>query len=103
VPRPDTALHTPFGSSVPPALPWAEFRARFGAGSPLLALLSPAERDVTMQVRLGLSNKEIADVLGKSTATVKAQVASILRKLETPTRGRLIAWLHVPRAERTVS
>jgi two-component system nitrate/nitrite response regulator NarL len=57
-------------------------------------MLSPAERQVIMQVRLGLSNKEIADVLGKSPATVKAQVASILRKLEVPTRCRLIAWLH---------
>ena len=58
-------------------------------------MLSPAELAVTMHLRMGLSNKEIAAALGKSPATVKAQVASVLRKLEVPTRGRLIAWLHV--------
>ena len=73
---------------------WLEFSARLRADSPLLTMLSPAERAVTMQIKKGLSNKEIADVLRKSSATVKAQVASILRKLAMPTRCRLIAWLH---------
>ncbi|HNC22963.1 MAG TPA: LuxR C-terminal-related transcriptional regulator [Opitutaceae bacterium] len=57
--------------------------------------LTPAEWQVTGQLRLGLSNKEIAVVLGKSPATIKAQVASVLSKLEQPTRCRLIAWLHL--------
>lgn len=77
-----------------PAADSAEFRASIPPGSPLLTMLTPAEMAVTMHVRIGLSNKEIAASLGKSPATVKAQVASILRKLEVPTRCRLIAWLY---------
>lgn len=57
--------------------------------------LTGAEWQVTQHLRLGLSNKEIAVALGKSPATVKAQVASVLSKLEQPTRCRLIAWLHL--------
>ncbi|MBS0664292.1 MAG: response regulator transcription factor [Verrucomicrobia bacterium] len=64
-------------------------------GRLLRTRLTPAEWQVTQQIRLGLSNKEIAAVLGKSPATIKAQVASVLAKLEQPTRCRLIAWLHV--------
>lgn len=73
---------------------WAQFRARFEPGSPWFTLLTPAEQVVTMHLRVGLSNKEIANVLNKSPATVKAQIASILRKVQVPTRGRLIAWIH---------
>ncbi len=73
---------------------WSDFTANLEPTSPLLTMLTPAERAVTMHVRMGLSNKEIAAALGKSPATVKAQVASILRKLDMPTRCRLIAWLH---------
>lgn len=46
-----------------------------------------------MQLAQGLSNGEIARVLGKSKFTVKSQVSSILTKLGVPTRGRLIAIL----------
>lgn len=67
---------------------------------PLLALLTPAEQAVTEQLRVGLTNKEIAAVLGKSPATVKAQVGSILHKLRMPTRCRLLVWLHEQQAER---
>jgi DNA-binding CsgD family transcriptional regulator len=55
--------------------------------------LSPAERVVAMQVAQGLSNKEIAQVLGKSEFTVKNQVSTILQKLGVPCRGRLIVLL----------
>ena len=60
----------------------------------------PAEQAVTEQLRVGLTNKEIAAVLGKSPATVKAQVGSILHKLRMPTRCRLLVWLHEQQAER---
>jgi DNA-binding NarL/FixJ family response regulator len=62
-------------------------------GSPFLTQLSPAERMVAMQLIQGLSNKEIAQALGKSECTVKNQVSTILRKLGVPSRGRLIAQL----------
>jgi DNA-binding NarL/FixJ family response regulator len=73
---------------------WRELGHRLVRESRLFALLSPVEREVAMQIGLGLTNKEIAAVLKKSPATVKAQVASILDKLEFPTRCRLIVWLH---------
>lgn len=57
------------------------------------ATLSPAERAVTAHLCRGLSNREIAAVLGKSPATVKNQVATILGKIGVPTRTRLIALL----------
>ena len=64
-------------------------------------LLSPAERVVFGQIKRGLSIKEIAEVLNKSRFTVKQQVASVLKKLEAPSRCQLIAWLHehAPRGE----
>jgi DNA-binding NarL/FixJ family response regulator len=46
-----------------------------------------------MQVAQGLSNKEIAQVLGKSEFTVKNQVSTMLQKLGVPSRGRLIVLL----------
>lgn len=66
------------------------------AGSPLHLLdeLTPAERLVATHVLQGLSNKEIAAVLGKSESTVKAQVSSILRAYDQPSRSRFIAFFH---------
>jgi DNA-binding NarL/FixJ family response regulator len=64
------------------------------ANEDFLAKLTPAERLVAVLVRQGLSNKEIADSLGKATCTVKAQVASILHKYGVPSRTRLLAlWM----------
>jgi DNA-binding CsgD family transcriptional regulator len=48
---------------------------------------------LAMQVAQGLSNKEIAQVLGKSEFTVKNQVSTMLQKLGVPSRGRLIVLL----------
>jgi DNA-binding CsgD family transcriptional regulator len=55
--------------------------------------LSPAERVVAAHVCQGLSNREVAALLGKSERTVKNQVSSILAKCGVPTRARLIALL----------
>ena len=60
---------------------------------PQLGGLSPAERAVAIQLKLGLSNREIAVVLGKSECTVKNQVSAVLGKCGVPTRARLIALL----------
>lgn len=78
---------------LPPTLSWRELSGALGGLSPLLARLSPAEQVVAMQVAQGLSNREIARVLGKSAFTVKNQVSVILQKLGVPTRGRLIVLL----------
>lgn len=55
--------------------------------------LTSTERLVVVHLKFGLSNKEICAALGKSEATVKNQVASILRKLGVPSRARLVALL----------
>lgn len=55
--------------------------------------VSPAEHVVLAKVCDGLSNREIAAVLGKSERTVKNQVSAILAKCGVPTRARLIALL----------
>lgn len=57
------------------------------------ATLSPAAWAVTAHLCRGLSNREIAAILGKSPATVKNQVSTILGKIGVPTRTRLIALL----------
>jgi DNA-binding CsgD family transcriptional regulator len=56
--------------------------------------LSPAERIVAVHVVDGGSNKEIAQVLQRSEATIKNHVASILRRTNQPSRNRLIAVWH---------
>lgn len=70
---------------------WREFADRVVILHPALALLSPAERVVAEYLCQGLTNKEIADRLGKSVPTVKNQVASCLAKLQVPSRARLVA------------
>jgi DNA-binding NarL/FixJ family response regulator len=57
-----------------------------------LAELSAAEREVFDLVRRGLSNKEIAAERGRSVATVKNQLQSVLQKFGVSSRMRLIAW-----------
>jgi DNA-binding CsgD family transcriptional regulator len=56
-------------------------------------VLSPAEQGVAAHLCRGLNNREIAAILGKSPATVKNQVSTILRKLRAPARLRLLALL----------
>lgn len=56
-------------------------------------VLTPAEKRVLHLVQLGLSNKEIASVLGRAERTIKNQVSSCLRKFDVPSRARLMALL----------
>lgn len=77
----------------PPTASWAEIFAEQPARSPMLARLSPAERVVALEIRRGLSNKEIAHALGKSEATVKHQVAACLKKCSARNRVQLIVKL----------
>ena len=59
----------------------------------LLHALTPSERLVVLHLCEGLSNKEIANVLGKAPGTVKCQVGTAMRKLRVQTRTRLMATL----------
>jgi len=74
-------------------MPSSTTRPKPFACSEFLALLTPAERMVVIQLYDGLANKEIGAVLGKSQSTVKAQLSSAMAKLGVPTRTRLIALL----------
>jgi DNA-binding NarL/FixJ family response regulator len=55
--------------------------------------LTAAERRVCELMLRGLSNKEIASALGRAEATIKNQVAAVLRKHGVPSRARLLARL----------
>jgi DNA-binding NarL/FixJ family response regulator len=52
---------------------------------------SPAERVIVECLVHGLSNKEIAQSLGKAPGTVKCQIGSIFRKAGVESRAQFIA------------
>lgn len=52
-------------------------------------MLTPRENEVLELLKLGLTNKEIAETINVSSHTAKAHVASILRKLHA--KNRLLA------------
>jgi DNA-binding CsgD family transcriptional regulator len=58
---------------------------------PGIALLTRREREVAQLVCEGRSNKEIAQNACLSLATVKKHLHSVFRKLEVPSRTRLVA------------
>lgn len=76
-----------------PTATWTAISAELETVTPLLYQHSPAERVVVHLLTRGLSNREIATVLGKSEATVKNQVSACLRKCGVPTRMKLLALL----------
>lgn len=51
--------------------------------------LTPAEARVAREMVRGLGNKEIGNLIGVSTATVRSQVCAVLRKLGIDSRTRL--------------
>ncbi|PCJ40055.1 MAG: hypothetical protein COA99_09790 [Moraxellaceae bacterium] len=55
------------------------------------ANLTPTETKTLRWLATGMSNKEIAKVLGKSDQTVKAQVREVMRKLESSSRTQAVA------------
>ena len=60
----------------------------------VLDVLSVRERDVFLLVAKGLSNKDIAEALFISDATVKTHLRNVLDKLALRTRLQLIAYAH---------
>ena len=58
---------------------------------PALARLTRREQEVARLVCSGQSNKEIADAAHLSVAMVKKHLHAIFRKLEVPSRSRLVA------------
>jgi DNA-binding NarL/FixJ family response regulator len=74
-----------------PTASWRQIAAAGGRAPAGAITLSPAEQAVARCLRAGLTNKEIAALLGKSERTVKNQVHAILVKSGLPTRARYIA------------
>ena len=64
------------------------------AGAPILERLSDREREVFRHAATGLSNKELAQRLAISQATVKAHLTSIFQKLGLRGRAELAAAYH---------
>ena len=58
---------------------------------PALARLTRREQEVARLVCSGQSNKEIADAAHLSVAMVKKHLYAVFRKLEVPSRSRLVA------------
>jgi DNA-binding NarL/FixJ family response regulator len=54
--------------------------------------ISPAEERVLLQLRLGLSNKDIAAALVLSPRTVESHVSSLLAKTGCRNRSALLLW-----------
>lgn len=70
--------------------------ARYAAGNPQLAILTPTERSVAEKVARGMSNQEIAGALFLAEGTVKNHVSALLRKLEA--RDRTVLALRLAKA-----
>lgn len=70
--------------------------ARYAAGNPQLAILTPTERSVAEKVAQGMSNREIASALFLAEGTVKNHVSALLRKLEA--RDRTVLALRLAKA-----
>lgn len=68
------------------------------AGPDELGALTRRELEIARLVGAGLSNRQIADQLGRSQRTVETHVENILRKLGFGSRTQVVAWL----AERAV-
>jgi len=71
--------------------PAAAARLHADAGLAHLAQLSSREQEVTRLACEGRANQEIADEIGLSVQMVKKHLHSIFRKLEVPSRSRLMA------------
>ena len=69
-----------------PSLPMSDSTVR--------TLLSPCEWDVALQVSSGLTNREVAWLLGKSVSTVRLQMHAIFRKLGVRSRTELATRCH---------
>ncbi len=78
---------------IPATATWRELAAEFAPAPLEASQLSPAEQVVLVHLRQGLSNREIAQALGKSERTVKNQVSACLAKYGVSTRARLIVLL----------
>src|SRR5262249_19195862 len=62
---------------------------QFKQSTPLTGGLTPRQRQIVPLIEQGLSNKEIARLLGLELATVKNHVHSILGRMQLTRRGQV--------------
>lgn len=67
-----------------------EWSAPMPMSAPTAYCLTPAEFEILKWLATGMSNKQIAIALGKSSETVKIQVSQLLRKLACKTRTQAV-------------
>lgn len=84
----EQALHSVLAGSVYFTPGCAAATSRPGGGETLT--LTPSEQETLRWLATGMSNKQIALTLGKSSETVKIQVSQLLRKLNTRTRTQAV-------------
>lgn len=88
-PRVTRRLLATFGDQLP-----VDGIARSPAGHPALAELTPREREVLLEVAAGRSNREIAERLVLTEATVKTHVGRILGKLDLRDRVQVVVFAY---------
>jgi DNA-binding NarL/FixJ family response regulator len=76
---------------LPPSAPVGSERLLPAVRPASAATLTAAELRVCELMLEGLANKEIASALDRAEATIKNQVAAVLRKHGVPSRMRLMA------------
>jgi two-component system, NarL family, nitrate/nitrite response regulator NarL len=79
------------GNVFPTSVSAAFVSKAVGSGDPHL---TPRERDILRGLVAGRSNKEIANSLGTTDMTVKAQLRHLLRKLVATNRTQATLWAH---------
>ena len=84
--------HNGHVGSIRALLPWRRRHVDTRVVGPSLTL---REREVARLIRVGLTNKEIAQRLGISRRTVGAHVQNILNKLAATNRAQIAAWAAV--------
>lgn len=87
------AGESPFSQDVLRRLVGRAVRSRTGP-PPVVAGLTPRERDVLDLVGEGLSNAEIADRLHVGVTTVKTHITALMTKTNSPNRVRLALLAH---------
>lgn len=65
-------------------------RPATAAATPATLQLTPSEREILRWLATGMSNKQIALTLGKSSETVKIHVSQLLHKLDCRTRTQAV-------------
>jgi len=88
-----TPLHSPHFGKPSFVIRFEEVQGNAHGRLPTLTRLSASERELALLVAEGKSNQEIAEIVGRSLNTIKSELHKIFKKLQIPSRARLITLL----------